>query len=184
MIRLNAQVTELADLIKKRLDTQQPSFLLALGSNFAGTLDDLLRGGLDSDQPDLAQFLLRASSWGPSDKAAAIKRHTGSPARKTVYDQLALLIRAGYFTSVITTAVDMMLEEALLTAGFKYDEIEIHILGLEDEQRLRTSLHNPGASIHIYKLYGSVKYADSIKLLPPEQERTLDRYREVLGEIF
>lgn len=184
MIRHNASLIELATLMKNRQVAGQSPFLLVLGSNYFGSFADLIRKATNASEANFSNFFSLIKSWSPDDRVALIKRYFDKQKASLVCQNVAALIQAGFVDTVITTSYDSTLEDTLLNRGFNFDELRVHIIGVESDNRIKSSLIKGDNRVHIFRLYGGIQYPESIKMNPGEQMKTLDNYRDELRDVF
>jgi nucleoside phosphorylase len=114
-------------------------------------------------------------------------------ARTEGYRALAELMRDGYFSLVLTTGVDSFLEEALIQAGVKQDDMQILLLGRDQPSYIADVLANSTSPLTLLKLYGSLKERvlaeefPDVLALPPGAGELLGRLLEhdlvVVGDL-
>lgn len=185
MMAHNATLNDLARLMKTRHLTGQSPFTLALGSDYAATFNDFIIRASDSNGAvDLKRFYERARNWGPEDRAALIKKFINRASTTLACNAIAKMAQNGYFAKIFSTSFDTTLEDTLLSGGLDFDSMRIHIFGVDREDRIRSALSASDTKIHLFKLYGSLTYPDSIKMLPNEQIKNVDGFREELRNHF
>lgn len=184
MIRHDASLTELATLMKNRQMAGQSPFLLVLGSNYFGSFADIIRRATNASEANFSHFFSLIKSWSPDDRVALIKRYFDKQRASLVCQNVSALIQSGFVDTVITTSYDSTLEDTLLNKGFNFDELRVHIIGVESDNRIRSSFIKGDNKVHIFRLYGGIQYPDSIRMNPSEQMKALDKYRDELRDIF
>lgn len=183
MISYKSEILDLISNMKNRLSTKHPGYVLVLGSNYCDSLHEFISSTNNSSAPTISNFIEASRSWSPEDKVAIYKRHWRSEKGALVNKKIAQLISAGYFSTVITTSIDTELEELLLSNGFSYNAFQVHVFGNNDN-KVNLASYISSEFVHVFKLYGSTKLPDTIKLVPNEINRSLDEFREGIRKIL
>jgi len=165
--------------------------LIESGSSLAG--DYLQEGTLalirEDGKPDLDElesaFYSLMSGISSSARYSLLQRFfTGVPVPR-FYQDLARLISDGYFSHVLTTTIDVLLEQALEDVGLKRGwDFQVISLGARSGRKASSEmppeLHD---AITIVKLHGDVAHGP-VAVTPEEIEEVLKaQYRFVKGEL-
>lgn len=117
---------------------------------------DLLRRMCGSDHWSQLRSTLRDMTT--SDKLGLLNYYFGQENRQADYMALALLIKAGYFSTIFTTNLDAALEDALWAVGMREHDFRTLIVGRETNQQIASYLnsYDAGEEICLLKLHGSL----------------------------
>src|SRR5258707_5162093 len=99
------------------------------------------------------------------------------------YRALADLIRDGYFSTILTTNIDTLLEEALIKAGVSQSDMQVLLVGRDQPSYIADMLANTTGLITILKLYGGLKE----RVLPddfPDVLAFLQKVEELLAKLL
>ena len=93
------------------------------------------------------------------------------------YQELAMLVSSGYFTQILTTNLDALLERALQNAGLRAEQ-EYSVVLLDREGSAAQMSARGGSQVTIVKLHGDP--AGRFALSPDEIEETLKPMRKAV----
>ena len=143
---------------------------------------------LDDEEALLRAFYGYLGRMSPGDRHRLLQSYyTGVPV-PSFYQDLAMLVRGGYFEHILTTNVDTLLEQALNGAGLWQDkDFQVVGPGSRDRATSSISLDRPGPRVAILKLHGDLARRE-VAITPEEIERALKPMRrpvkaELAGEI-
>jgi hypothetical protein len=204
-VKANAGITDLAALIARRSrDTGAGPLAVFLGAGCAraagvpSTVEvardlfarleghDLASKYLPSDQPSDAELtdalggLL--ADLPPGQRMSLLLGFYGSTPVPLFYQELAMLIGAGFFRRILTTNVDSLLERALQNAGLR-DDREYRIILLDGTAAPPSDPVALDERVAIVKLHGDIS-SPQFAIGPAEVAKALEpRRRDVKGEL-
>lgn len=117
--------------------------------------------------PTALQNICGSSSWsefrsyirtlGQSDQLAVLSHYIDQQTYLPGYKALARLIKNGYFSTILTTNLDSMLEDALVEEGLRPTLLQTLIVGRDNPEHIARSLDNHTNGVRIIKLHGSLR---------------------------
>ncbi len=130
-----------------------------------------------SDAQLLEGFRRLLSELPEGQKGSLLLSFYGSLPVPLFYQELAMLVSAGYFTQVLTTNLDALLERALQNAGLRADQ-EYSVVLLDREGSTARMSAPDSSQVRIVKLHGDP--AAQFALSPNEIEETLKPMRRAV----
>lgn len=193
------------DVLARKENEYQPSFILFLGkecADAAGVPSSLDIAHQVFTDPDLAQIYMSGRSlendehvWQAfaefvgemtvGQRYRMLQGFYASVPVPSFYQDMALLIKAGFFQRILTTSVDTLLEQALNWAGLWPDkDYAVVSLGQRDEIYPRSRSAAAGdIPIQIIKLHGDLARQE-VAITKDEISRVLEPQRSfVKGEL-
>ena len=143
----------LAASLSLRRQTAGKTYHLLLASEISLTADLLARVGKAGDWKTFRQQMQALSLRDRADLLAYALRES---AVRDGYQALADLILDGYFSTILTTNVDSLLEEALHEAGVRASDMQVLIVGRDQPEYIVETLIHGVKPITLLKLYGSL----------------------------
>jgi SIR2-like protein len=190
-------------MIERKEGGGDEPFVLGLGSGCARaagvpSVEDMARelfSNLKTANPDLASTYLPGSGrkpealkkafysllaqLAPAQRSALLLQFIASVPVPLFYQELAGLVQAGYFTRILTTNADTLLEQALEAAGLRYErDYAVLVFGVSEADQAAIS-DASDARITIVKLHGDVS-RDTVALTPEEIVEALDPQRTLV----
>lgn len=142
--------------------------------------------------PEVLERICNSRNWwtfrqylrdlSPNERIHLLASHLDQQAHQAGYRALALLIQAGYFSTILTTNLDSTLEEALSKVGVPQNEMRVMIVERDRPDYIAASLDSQARQINIIKLHGSLnegvlaKGFPDVFLLPKKIEESMARY--------
>jgi len=109
-----------------------------------------------SGKRDWGGFCEWMGRMGLTDRKAALIKHLSSPGNPGGYHALARLLKAGYFSTVLTTNLDSFLDNALFDCGLRPTNYEMLVIDRDKDERIAESLQTAPRGVRIIKLRGSL----------------------------
>lgn len=91
-----------------------------------------------------------------NDRLSMLTYHLKDGERGDGYRALAGLILRGYFSTIITTNTDSLLEEALIEMGARLNDMQVLLVGRDHPTYIADALVNRSKPITILRLHGSL----------------------------
>ena len=195
-MQANPDIGRLAESMAMRREEGEPGYLLFLGAECARAANvptnrDIARAvfeKLDMEEPPEEE--LEAALFDFMADLSGVQRYRllqplfESLPVPVFYQDLASLIKAGYFTTILTTTLDSLLEQALdgigLRRGSDYDSIA---LTAQSDIAAATSERSVEPPVTILRLHGALE-ASTIALSPEEIDEFLRSERRLVrGEL-
>jgi len=107
--------------------------------------------------PGWSEFRTYIRTLGQSDQLALLSHYIDQQASLPGYRALARLIKNGYFSTILTTNLDSMLEDALLAEGVLPTRFQTLIVGRDNPEHIARSLDSNTNGVRIIKLHGSLR---------------------------
>ncbi len=103
------------------------------------------------------QFCSNLRDISTTDRIAILKHYFDIEKKLSDYKPLALLIKSGYFRTIITANLDSNLEDALFEVGVHPGSISVLVVNRDNPEHILAALENRNNEIKIIKLRGSLK---------------------------
>lgn len=149
---------KLANILRIR---KKSSYHLLLASTISFTPATLKRICGSEDWTDFRKFLQYLGP-GSNDQKYLLSDHLNPQNNPDLqgnlegYKSLARLIKDGYFSTILTTNLDSLLEDALDNIGLR-SAYQSFILGRDQEERIGSFLEGHAEKIRLIKLHGSLR---------------------------
>jgi len=141
---------------------------------------------------DWQKFRAYLRGLGPNDRLEMLNYHLRSDNQES-YRALVRLIKAGYFSTVLTTNLDSALEAAILEYQLQPPNYQTLVVGRDQDEYIAAALENQASTIRIVKLHGSLSdrvlpatFPDFFELPDPIRdglERYLNRDIIIVGTL-
>jgi WD40 repeat protein len=150
-MKMNADITQLAKMMRARRAAGVAPYTLLLGSSLLLT-PAVRRAVCDSE--DWEAFWEMVSHTSPAERRALMHEPLSQLDLQAGYDALAQLVGAGYFNVVLTLNLDDALDNALKTLPASEYRILVH--GEVTSPEIVAALDRPTPRIKVVKLRGDV----------------------------
>jgi len=175
----------LAELMRSRQESDEPPYVLVLGSGTSVTLGSrsmrhVVRAVAGSS--DLEKFYETLNGLSPLERYVLLKKHFARAGVSPGYRRLAELIRKGFFDIVFTTNLDPFLENSLADCRFDAKGYTVLVCGEQSSEEVVGVLESAQPRVKIVKLHGDVPSRSfaftpsEISLRGSEGEHILHRY--------
>jgi nucleoside phosphorylase len=182
MREIPANLVRLAGLLALRKSQQSPAYTLLLTAELSLTIE-VRRRLCRSEQWGAVRSYLR--QLGPRDRLSTLAyAFAAEEAENTTadgYRALARLVRAGYFSCILTSGIDSRLEKALETEGLGSEEVCRLVVERESDAYIREALASRSHKVLFIKLQGSLQdgvlpasFPDLLEF-PPVLRESLER---------
>ncbi len=209
-MRQNQDIMRLASQMSRQLeDDTEERFLLFLGQGCARaagvpkpatiahdvihSLSHLDSKWVEQHLPDWEQASNEELVWAfntllgqmsPARRYSILDPHYRRIPVPAFYQDLAILVKTGYFDRVLTTNIDNLFEQALNGVGLRIgsDYEVISLISPQDSQKSWHSGSRFGNLLRIIKLYGDVGQSETI-LTPQEIEQVLESQSSIKSSL-
>ncbi len=151
-MELPIALKDLAEILQLRKELSDPYDLL-LTSTISLNPQVLVAISGKSDWNGFSEWMGRK---GLTDRKAVLKKHLSSPSDSEGYHALAKLLKAGYFSTVLTTNLDSFLENALFDSGLRPADYEMLVINRDNDAGIAQALNTSPRRLRIIKLRGSL----------------------------
>jgi hypothetical protein len=180
-----ARIALLAELMRSRQESDEPPYILVLGSGPSTTLGNSLMKRIVktvAGSHDMQKFYETLDSLSSLERYAILKKHFAAAATSPGYRRLAEMIKKGFFDVIFTTNLDPFLEKALVESKMEATDFGVLVCGEQTSAKIVEALENAQLRVKIIKLHGDVcsrSFAftpSEISLFGSDSERILRLY--------
>ena len=193
------RIHALASLMRERKSQNEPPYVLLLGagaslasgaSSMERIIDRVLEqvGAISARdvtfEEKLGEFYRCLDEQSASERYQLLAPHFQNLEPSIGYRQLAQLIKAGYLDVVLSTNLDLLLEDALRETGASEQEVKKLVCGETEEAQLAQALEFVSPQIKLVKLHGDLNAHQfafteaEIVAFSPTIERSLAHFLE------
>lgn len=186
-MELPTTLSDLAQILQLR---KSHPYNLLLTSTISLTPQVLLAICGSNSWYDFCEWMRRR---GLTDRKASLEIYLSSSGDLEGYRALARLLKAGYFSTVLTTNVDSFLDDALFDCGLRPTSYETLVINRDTDRRIAAALDSEPDGFRIIKLRGSLsddvipdRYPELFEFssaLRGSLERYLNRDIVIIGSI-
>ncbi|MEA3345557.1 MAG: SIR2 family protein, partial [Chloroflexota bacterium] len=166
-----SKLKSLAKLMRLKRESGERPYVLVLGAGASlsagcssgweiveDTVTQLSAGDVAalSWEEKLAKFYDLLDNLSETERYLVLKGHLEGKAPSVGYRCLAELVKEGYFDVILSTNLDVFVEDALSDVGLRAEDFKVLINGEEDERQIRRALDYPEPRVKILKLHGDL----------------------------
>jgi len=166
-----SRLRSLAELMRLRRESGEQPYVLVLGAGASlasgcssgrelieGVVAQLSSKDLAALSWDerLAEFYSLLDNLSVTERYLILKGHLEGKRPSVGYRCLAELVKEGYFDIIISTNLDVFVEDALSDAGLRAEDFAVLINGKDTEDQIRQALEYREPRVKIIKLHGDL----------------------------
>jgi hypothetical protein len=160
----------LAELMRSRRESDEPPYVLILGSGPSvtlggGSMRQIVKAVASSG--DLDEFYEVLHGLSPLERSLILRKHFAQANISSGYRSLAKLVKEGFFDILFTTNLDPFLENALADSELEAADLKVLVCGEQSGAETMDILECAQPRVKVVKLHGDIN-SDSFAFTPSE----------------